>query len=210
MNRKLENDNVLAFSSGQESALFGSALLSLAIKMHRDSMSHMVSNDNIHSFRHGSRWLTLRENEVEESSFKEVGVELTIEYEKILNNEMSHFFEFLEKFVEGFTSQTTQRLFQVISDSCQKVGNTVNRKEFSSDAETFLAMIEKVELFVSDDGQVHLPQIHLGEGMAEHFLKNLELHGEELKQKVDRIIEEKTKAAFEKDDRRKDKFKGGK
>lgn len=210
MKGKIENDNISPFSSGPESGLFGSALLSLAIKMHRESMSHLVSDENVHSFRHGRRWLMLRENEAEESSFKEVGVELTIEYEKILNNEMSHFFDFLDKFIEGFTSQTTQRLFQVVSDSCEKVGNIVNRKEFMSDAEAFIEMIEKVELFVGDDGQVHLPQIHMGEGMAEHFVKNLELHGEELKQKVEEIIEEKTKSAFEKDKRRKDKFKGGK
>lgn len=170
----------------------------------------MVSEDNMHSFQHGRRWLILRENETEESSFKEVGVDLTVEYEKILNNEISHFFQFLDTFVEGFNNQTTQSMYQTISDSCDKVGNTIDRKNFTSDAEAFLAMIKKIDLCVSDDGLVHLPQIHMGSGKAEKFLQHLEEQGEAFKLEVDKIIEEKTQAAWQREEQRLDKFKGQK
>lgn len=191
-----------------ESKKFGNALLDVAMRVHKDNISHMVSENNTHTFRHGRRWLILRETEIEESSFKKVGVDLFVEYEKILKNDVSHFFNFLESFVEGFSSQTTQILYQTISDSCEMIGNTVDRRDFTSDAETFLAMIKMIDFCVGDDGQVHLPQIHMGPDKAGKFLQNLEEQGEEFKLEVDKVIKEKTQAAWQKEEQRLDKFKG--
>ncbi|MEE2730552.1 MAG: hypothetical protein VYA55_06985 [Pseudomonadota bacterium] len=198
----------MPFSYKTESKEFGKALLEMAVRAHREQISQYVSKDNMHSFQHGSSWLTVREDGTEESSFKETGVELSIGYEDLIKNDINQFFQFLNTFIEGFTSQTMQGMFQTISESCDKIGNTVNQKEYASQAEAFLEMLKKVEFSVNENGQVELPQIHVGTGAAEHLMQSLEAQGDEFHAEVERIKQEKSEAALKKEKERLNKYKG--
>ena len=198
----------MAFSYKSESKEFGKALLEMAVRTHREEISQYVSKDNMHSFQHGRSWLTVREKETEESSFEKAGVELCIEYEALIENDINHFFQILEIFIEGFTSQTMQSMFQTISESCEKFGNTVDQKEYSSQAEAFLEMLKKVEFSVNENGQVELPQIHVGTGSAEPLIQSLEAQDEEFHAEVERIKKEKSEAARKKEKLRLNRYKG--
>jgi hypothetical protein len=203
-----KTESHLPFSYKTESKEFGKALLELAVREHREQISQYVSKDNIHSFQHGRSWLTVREDGTEESSFKEAGVELSIRYEDLIKNDINQFFQFVNTFIEGFTSQTMQGMFQAISESCDKIGNTVNQKEYASQAEAFLEMLKKVEFSVNENGQVELPQIHVGTGTAEHLIQSLEAQSEEFHAEVERIKQQKSEAALKKEKERLNKYKG--
>lgn len=203
-----DQESHLPFPYKRESKEFGEALLEMAVRVQRDKISQYISKENMHSFRHGRSWLTIRENGTEESSFKEAGVELNISYEDILKNDVNQFFQFFETFVEGFTSKTIQSMFQTISESCDKVGNTVNQKEYRSQAEAFLEMLKKVEFSVNDNGQVELPKIHVGPDAAELLIKSLEAQGEEFHAEVEKIKQEKCEAALKRENERLNRYKG--
>ena len=198
----------MPFSYKSESKEFGKSLLEVAVRAHREKISQYVSKDNMHSFQHGRSWLTVREDGTEESSFKEAGVELSIGYEDLIRNDINQFFQFLNTFIEGFTSQTMQGMFRTISESCDKVGNTVNQKEHASQAEAFLEMLKKVEFSVNKNGQVELPQIHVGPGAAEPLMQSLEAQDEEFHAEVERIKQEKSEAALKKEKVRLNRYKG--
>ncbi len=198
----------MLFSYKSESKEFGKALLEMAVKVHREQVSQYVSKDNMHSFQHGEHWLTVSEDGTEESSFKEAGVELSIGYEDVINNDINKFFQFLATFIDGFTSQTMKGMFQTISESCDKVGNTVNQKEYASQAEAFLEMLKKIEFSVNESGQVELPQIHVGTGAAEPLMKSLEEQGVEFHAEIERIKQEKSEAALKKEKVRLNRYKG--
>ncbi|MGI2191521.1 hypothetical protein ACRN9V_08640 [Shewanella baltica] len=198
----------MPFSYKTESKEFGKALLDMAVRAHREQIYQYVSKDNMHSFQHGRSWLTVREDGTEESSFKETCVELSIGYEDIIKNDINQFFQFLNKFIEGFTSQTMQGMFQTISESCDKIGNTVNQKEYASQAEVFLEMLKKVEFCVIENGQVVLPQIHVGTDAAESLMQSLEAQDEEFHAEVERIKQEKSEAALTKEKERLNRYKG--
>ena len=198
----------MPFSYKTESKEFGIVLLEMVVRAHREKISQYVSKDNMHSFQHGRSWLTVREDGTEESSFKEAGVELSIGYEDLIKNDIDQFFKFLNTFIEGFTSQITQRMFQTISESCDKVGNTVNQNEYASQAEAFLEMLKKVEFSVNKNGQVELPQIHVGTDAAEPLMQSLESQDKDFHAEVERIKQEKYEAALKKEKVRLNKYKG--
>lgn len=198
----------MPFSYKSESKEFGKALLKMAVRAHREKISQYVSKDNMHSFQHGRSWLTVREDGTEESSFKEAGVELSIGYEYLIKNDINQFFQFLNTFIEGFTSQTMQGIFQTISESCDRIGNTVNQKEHASQAEAFLEVLKKVEFSVNENGQVELPQIHVGTDAAEPLMQSLEAQDEEFRAEVERITREKSEAALKKEKERLNRYKG--
>ena len=198
----------MPFSYKSESKDFGKSVLEMAVRAHREKISRYASKDNMHSFRHGGSWLTVRENETEESSFKEVGVELSVGYEDITKNDINQLFQLLDTFIEELSSKTIQGMFQTISESCDKVGNTVNQKEHSSQAEAFLEMLKKVEFSVNENGQVELPQIHVGTGAAEPLIQSLEAQDEEFHAEVERIKQEKSEAALKKEKLRLNRYKG--
>ena len=198
----------MPFSYKTESKEFGKALLDMAVRAHREQIFQYVSKDNMHSFQHGRSWLTVREDGTEESSFKEAGVELSLGYEGLSKNDINQFFQFFNTFVEGFTSQTMQGMFQTISESCDKIGNTVNQKEYASQAEAFLEMLKKIEFSVNENGQVELPQIHVGTGAAEPLMQSLEAQDEEFHAELERIKQEKSEKALTKEKERLNRYKG--
>lgn len=180
----------------------------MAVRAHREQISRYVSKDNMHSFQHGRSWLTVREDGTEESSLKETGVELSIGYEDLIKNDMKQFFQFLNTFIGGFTSQTMQGMYQTISESCDKIGNTVDQKEYASQAEAFLEMLKKVEFSVNENGQVELPQIYVGADSAESLRQSLDAQDEKFHAELERIKQEKSAAALIKEKERLNKYIG--
>jgi hypothetical protein len=199
---------MLPFSYKSESSAFGKVLLELVVKIHRSRLTQYVSQENMHSFQHGKSWLIVRDEGTEESSFKEAGVDISVEYQDILSNDINNFFKFLNDFVEGFTTQTVQQLYQMIDRTCEDFGNTVDRKSHTSHADAFLEALRRVEFGVNVSGQVEMPQLHVGKGFAEILKQSLEAQSDEFHAEVEKIKMEKSQAAIDREKARRNKFKG--
>ena len=195
------------FPFRNESYLFGASLLKVAQDSHRQQISQYVSKGNMQSFHHGRGWLTVRENETEESTLGQAGVDLVIKYSSIIDNDIKSLFDFASNFVEGFTSQVVSQLFQTISDTCDKSGNVVKQSDYSSKAEAFLGMLNIIEFSVNENGKVELPQLHVGPDEEKALLDELNEQGNEFHKEVERIMKEKSEAAIEKEKARLSKYK---
>ena len=191
----------------KESKLFAEAILNLAYDAHRKKIAQYVSEENMQSFCHGRGWATVKEDKIEDSQFKEVGVELKIDYPSILNNEIQKFFDFINDFIEGFTSQMVRDMFQTIGDACQETGNIVKQSDKKSNPEAFLEMLNKVEFSINEEGQVVLPQIHLAPENADNFITELNQQGPEFLAEVERVKKEKADLAIMNEKARLSKFK---
>ncbi len=198
----------MPFSYKAESKEFGKALLEMAVREHREKISQHISKENMHSFQHGGHWLTVRGDGTEESSFKEAGVELIVGYEDLIKNDINQLFQSTKTLVEGFTSQTVQGMLQTITEICDEVENTVNQKEYACPAEAFLETLKKVEFSVNENGQVELPNIHIGTDAAEILMQSLEAQDEEFRSECERIKQEKSEAALKKEKVRLNRYKG--
>lgn len=195
------------FPFRNESKLFGDSLLKVAQDSHRQQISQYVSKGNMQSFHHGKGWLTVREDETEESTLGQAGVDLAIKYSSIIDNDIQSLFDFVSNFVEGFTSQVVSQMFQTISDACDKSGNVVKQSDYSSKAEAFLEMLKTIEFSVNENGQVELPQLHVGPDGAKALMDELNEQDDEFHEEVERIKKEKSEAAIEKEKARLSKYK---
>jgi hypothetical protein len=194
------------FPFKNESQIFGESLLKLAQDTHRQQISQYVSKDNMQSFHHGRGWLTVCEKETNESPLSQAGVELAIEYSNIIENNIQSLFDFVNKFVDGFTSQVVRRMFETINEACNKSGNVVKQSDHSSKAEAFLQMLKTIEFSVNENGQVELPSLHVGPDQAQVLIDELNKQDEEFHKEVERIKKEKAVAAIEKEKARLSKY----
>lgn len=150
----------------------------------------------------------VREEGTEESTLGQAGVELAIKYESIVDNDIQRLFEFINSFVEGFSSQVVAKMFETISDACDKTGNVVKQSDHASKADSFLAMLRTIEFAVDENGEVVLPQLHIHPDGAKALFDELNSQGEEFNNEVVRIKQEKAMAAIEKEKARLSKYKG--
>ncbi len=190
-----------------ESKTFGDSLLKLAQDIHRQQISQYVSKQNMQSFHHGRGWLTIREDKTEESELGQAGVELAVEYSSIIENDVQNLFDFVHNFVEGFTSQVVAQMFETISDACDKSGNVIKQSDHSSKAEAFLKMLETIEFSVNENGQVELPQLHVGPEGAQALMDELNAQNEDFHNKVECLKKKKSEAAIAKEKARLSKYK---
>lgn len=204
----IQKEHHLPFPYRSESEAFGKALFDMAVRAHRERISQYVNKENMHIFQHGRNYLTVREDGTEESSFKEVGVELSIKYEDIINNDINQLFKFIGDFIEGLTSQAMQGMFQKISETCDKVGHTINQNEYTSQAEALLEMLRKIEFTVDENGKVALPQIHIAPDNAKYLIQSLQEQSDEFHAEIEKIKIDKSEAAINKEMHRLNRYKG--
>ena len=198
---------VTPFPFRNESKLFGDSLQKLVLDIYRQQITQHVSKGNMQSFHHGRGWLTVREDETERATLGQVRVNLAIKYSSIIDNNTQSLFQFLSNFVEGFTSQAVDQLYQTISDACDKSGNVVKQSDSSSKAEAFLDILNKIEFSVNENGKVELPHLHVGPDWVKALMDEIHDKEDEFDKEVKRITKEKSKAAIDNEKLRLSKYK---
>lgn len=103
-------------------------------------------------------------------------------------------------------AQFQASLYQTISQSTEKSGNTVVATPEHSLAESFLAAIEKIEFGIDENGEVSLPQIHMGREAFEKTLASLEAQGPEFTARLEQVKAEKSERARLRENERIAKF----
>ena len=75
-----------------------------------------------------------------------------------------------------------------------------------SPAEAFLAALEMIEFGIDENGEVSLPQFHMGREGFEKTMADLEAQGPEFTERVDKVKAEKSERAREREKERLAKF----
>lgn len=198
----------MIFKTKNESKEFGEALLKFVMKLQKKELSKIILEQNMQQFHHGMKCSMPRNDGIENSGLKKFGVEIKVDYERVRNNEIKQLFDFIQNFVNGFTSQISKNMYQEISNSCEQVGNVVNKSLKMTNAESIIATLEKIEFSVNEDGAVEVPSLHVGKELAEKLKGDKELQSPEFHAKVNEILKQKEIEAQEKELTRKNKFKG--
>ena len=105
------------------------------------------------------------------------------------------------------SGQFARSIYSVVGAAAERVGNVVSNKETGSTAQSFLAMLKKIEFGVDRDGNVSLPQVHVGPDMAEKMINELQSQPPEFGEEVERVKAQRSEQALQKEAERKAKFK---
>lgn len=166
-----------------------------------------IDSDNVQKYHHGETWVAHYASEPKDATtMMEVSHQLEIPMHHVVEGDFTLFEEYLKILAERFHGSFVCNLYQMVGDGAERIGNTVSAKG-RSHAEAFLEMLDKIEFGVDKDGNVSLPEIHVAPSMGKEMIQSLDAQGDDFKKKIDKITEEKSKAALQREAERKAKFK---
>lgn len=167
----------------------------------------LISPGNAQRFSHGRKWQTNPEEHGDKAGeMTEHAFEFLSPFDDVVSHDLGKFLSAQRSLVDGLMAQFQASLYQTISQSTEKSGNTVVATPGQSPAESFLAALEMIEFGIDEDGEVSLPQFHMGREAFGKTLASLEAQGPEFAQRVEQVKAEKSERARHRENERLGKF----
>lgn len=160
----------------------------------------IISPRNMQRFTHGLRWTTKpveNADDTGELTPHSFGVEAR--FEDIVSHDLTKFIRMRQEMATGMMEQLTRSFYHTISESTEKSGNVVVTTKDQSAAEAFLALMEKVEFAVDENGKLSLPQIHMRPEDLERTRTSIDEQGPEFGERHKQIMKDKTERAFKRE-----------
>ena len=168
----------------------------------------VVSQRNALIMRHGMGWEMGREDEsVHKGSFQRLAGEATLEQAAVAAADLNAFRDQLVSLVEQLSSQMIKRVYEVVAEGAAEVGNVVPSTEGTL-ADSFLAMIKKIEFGVDESGKVTRPAIHASPAHVDALMKAINEQGPQFEAEVAELTKQKEAEAIAKENTRLARFKG--
>ena len=191
----------------QNEEAFETSFASLLSKMQANSRQMFVSKQNVLRINHGGTWVHAARDPEPDTSMHSISTEWTIPFKDIADNDLSLIARTVLPINEEMEKQFALNMYGVVAAGAEKVGNVVDAKAEGSFAKSMLEMFRKIELGVDRNGEISMPQIHVGPGMAEKIAKELESVPPEIEAEIERVKAEKIQQARDREATRKAKFK---
>ncbi len=102
--------------------------------------------------------------------------------------------------------QFFEMLYGTLSETCDEHGQTVSVDPEKGFPAAFLEMLEKIEFSVDRQGNVSLPEMHVGAEMGAKLIAQLEAQPQEFKDQIELVKARKSSDALEREASRKAKF----
>ena len=204
-----DNDGPAAvfFEFPCEDDAFVASLTSAIRSIQRKFVREHISEENMQRFRHGTAWTYRANSDAGSGNLQTLSSGWEVKFEDIITGDLSLIEKSLLGVSEDMQRQFMQMMYATISDACDRVGNVVDGKQTGSIAASFVEMLRKIELTVSRDGQVHMPQIHVSPETGEKMLAELKAQPPEFEEEVERIKAEKIALAHQRERERRARYK---
>jgi hypothetical protein len=193
--------------AGDEQA-FEASVTSLLGRMQARSRQVFVNEHNVLRMNHGGNWVHAARDPEPDTSMHTISAEWLIPFKDIAENDLSLIARTILPLNEEMEKQFAVNMYGVVGAAAEKVGNVVDAKASGSVAQWMLEVFRKIEFGVDRDGNISMPQLHVGPGMAERIAKELQAVPPELDAEIERVRAEKVQAALDRERERKAKFKG--
>ena len=168
--------------------------------------ANFVPPENELRFFHGGGWQRPAGEENMSGDMKMLSTVLQTRLDDIIANDLGLLQRSFSQVGDSMMQQFADLMYGTLSQACDITGNVVNAQQQGSLSDGVLAALEKVEFGVDKDGNVHMPQIHAPPGIAERMIAELEGRPAEFKEKIERLKQQKTQEAIERESVRKAKF----
>lgn len=198
---------IICFERKEDIAAFDASLSKLLSVMQKRAQQSFINEENVLRMNHGGSWIhTARESE-SDTKLHTLSAEWQIPYKEIANNDLSLISKTVISVHNNMLEQFTKNMYDVIGDAAENVGNSVTTDQNQSFAVTFLEILRKIELGVDKDGNVCMPQIHVGMQLAKRIEQDLNNIDPHLAAEIEKVKATKIEEAQVTERKRKSKFK---
>ena len=196
------------FSFPEKTEQFDAAFQCLIQNLVRKARAKLLSPENEMRYSHGRKWVSVSSDASdEEGEMKRHSTIVEISMQNVREHNLAALPSHIMKIVNKIHAEMKKMMYQTVSDSCEKSGNTINAKDYETSADAFLAMLNTVEFGVDRDGQISRPEMHLSAQAFANLKRDAEAKGQSFQEEVDKIIKEKSDAALEREKQRLARFK---
>jgi hypothetical protein len=195
------------FERTKDEEVFETSFAALLSKMQATSRQMFVSQENILRMNHGGTWVHAAREPEPDTLMHTMSTEWMIPFKDIAENDLTLIARTILPINQEMEKQFAHNMYGLVSATAEKVGNVVDAKAIGSFAKSMLEMFRKIELGVDRNGAISMPQIHVGPEMAERIAKELQSVPPELEAEIEQVKAEKVQQAFEREAKRKAKFK---
>lgn len=206
-NSDKDDPRIICFDNREDDRIFDASVTRLMQRMQERSRDKFINEENILRMNHGSTWVHSARDPEPDTSMHTISAEWTIPFKEIADNDLSLISRTILPINESMEAQFAQNIYGVVCAAAEKVGNVVDAKDSGSFAHSMLEMFRKIEIGVDRDGNISMPQMHVGPDLYKRLPEELANVPPELEAEIERVKAEKIEAALRREAERKAKFK---
>lgn len=204
---KRVSSRVCCFVDDDEIHGFDNAYMRMMRELHKRQTSMYIKEDNVLHYQHGANWIRSAREGHEGPQMQTFSTEWSMPFQSIVDHDLSLIESGLWNAVNELSAQFAESIYHVVGAAAERVGNVVSNTETGSTAKSFLEMLKRIEFGVDRDGNVSLPEMHVGSNMAEKLINELKSQPPEFSEEVERVKAERSNLALQKEAERKAKFR---
>ncbi|MCW6536881.1 hypothetical protein [Sphingomonas lycopersici] len=202
-----EDPRIFCFERPEDLTAFELSVTKLIGRLHEREQSMFVSPRNVLRMNHGRQWVHSARAPEPDTSMHSISTEWLIPFKDIADNDLGLIARSILPVSEDMSRQFAQRMYGVVSAAAESVGNVVDAKIAGSVTASLIEMMSKIELGVDREGNVSMPQIHVGPEAYDKLAKALENMEPEVAAELERLKEEKSQQALQREAERRAKFR---
>lgn len=201
-----ERNGTRYFDDQSSAIAVNKAFLQLLAVAQNEVTSQYMSPENSHRLRHRGKFLHPGLPHIPEGGVQEHSSEMSIPLEALIENDLSLIERCLSKLANDMKAQFAQMVYSTISETCENTGNVVDAQASGSVLEAFIESLEKIEFSVDDQGEVRLPELHMGPEGYKNFAEAMRNVPPAIQTRIDEITERKRQGALDREAERKARF----
>jgi hypothetical protein len=198
---------VRCFESPGDSEAFDRSVTALLGMLQERTRQTFVSEHNVLRMNHGSNWVHTARDPEPDTTMHSISAEWTIPFKDIAENDLGLIGRTIFPISDEMEKQFAQNMYGVVGAAAQKVGNVVDATPAGSFAKSMLEMFRKLELGVDREGNVSMPQMHVGPELYARLPEEMSKVPPELSAEIERVKAEKIQAALDREAERRGRFK---
>ena len=197
---------VTFFEMREEGDAFMASVTKLVGQLIRQKNGERVPVENHQVFMHGRTWRHPANERATTGEMQTHGAEFVTPFDDIVGGDFNMVPRFIASMVQQFDDASARMLYESMAEICEANGQTVDGRD-KSFPEAFMEAFRKIEFGVDRDGNVSLPEVHVG---SMKMVEQLQAMGEEYQAEFERLKQEKIERAEQAEEARRSKFKSRK
>lgn len=170
-------------------------------------VAQYLSKNNILRMYHGTSWGHPANPEAWNAGLNEHTAYSETKFKDIVDHRLDLIDFCVSKLSEELHRQFSKMVYSTINEACDRSGNTVNAVGVPI-TDSFITMLEKLSFSCDKDGKVHFPEVHASPKVIEKLMTALNSAPKEFRDRVDKVTEQKSSEALQREAERKAKFVG--
>jgi hypothetical protein len=194
------------FAYDSDARTFHSSELRAFAELQKAIVGKYLRPEKTQHLRHGGRWSNPADSKAPEVKWQTHSTETAIRFEDVANNDLSVIDRTFESVRDAMERQFVEMLYSTVSEAAAQVGNVVDAKAEASLADAFMATMEKIEFMADKNGNVSLPELHVGPESGAKMIAALQAAPQEFQDRLEALKARKSEEALTREAERKAKF----